>query len=250
MLFQNSSGLRSISGVDLGAALARQGAGFGFGQRLAFGAGEGEHHLPALAGQAELARLGKRVEHGKGLAFLRLPGFLDALRLGLEVGGGQALGDVGLQVLGHVGHALAQLAALARRQAQGAGAVGRVEVVQVAQVGRHGAFCRSSLHGLAQQRCAPAAHFAQHEQVVVGLVQAQAKLRSGLGALLADPGQGQVLQLGRAGKAQRGGVNRQPQLVGGEGRSGHQYRCWGGAGHQSLPAISEYGSNWPLALDG
>lgn len=168
-----------------------------------------------------MARLGKCVQRCKGFVLLGLPGLLDALGLGLEVGAGQAFGDVGLQAACHVGQALAQQAALACGQAQRAGAVGLVKVVQVAQVGRHRAFCGLGLHGLAQQRRPPAAHFAQHKQVVVRLLHRQAKLRGGLGALLPDPGQGQVLQLGGAGKAQRGGVNGQAQLVGGKGKCGH-----------------------------
>jgi len=140
-----------------------------------------------------VARLGEGIQRRKSAGLLSLPGPLDDLGLGLAIGAGQALGDVGLQHFGRLQQGQSQLAPLARRRAQGAGALGGVKVVQVTQVGRHRALGRRRLRGLAQQRGAPAAHFAQNEQVVVGLVHGQAKLGGGLGALLADPGQGQVL---------------------------------------------------------
>ncbi len=173
-----------------------------------------------------MAGLCKGIQRGKGAGLLGLPGFLYGLGFGFAIGAGQALGDVGLQHLGHLQHGCAQLAPLPGGQAQGAGALGGVKVVQIAQVRRHGTLGRSGLCGLAQQRGAPAAHFAQNEQVVVGLVHGQAKLGGGLGALLADPGQGQVLQFGGAGKAQGFGCDGQPQLMGFKGNGGHgQWRC-------------------------
>ena len=182
-----------LGGIDFGAAFARQGQGLVFRERVAFVAREGEHHLAAFAREAKVAGLCKGIQRGKGAGLLGLPGFLYGLGFGFAIGAGQALGDVGLQHLGHLQHGCAQLAPLPGGQAQGAGALGGVKVVQIAQVRRHGTLGRSGLCGLAQQRGAPAAHFAQNEQVVVGLVHGQAKLGGGLGALLADPGQGQVL---------------------------------------------------------
>ncbi len=165
--------------------------------------------------------LGKGVQRGKGLALVALVGLLDALGVGAHVGAGQALGDVGLQRIAQVGHGLAQVLALAGGQAQRARALGGLEVVQVAQVRRHGALGGGGLHGLAQERAAPAAHLAQHEQVVVRLLHGQAKPRSRFGALLANPGQVQVLQFAGVSKAQALGRNAQPQLLGGEGGGRH-----------------------------
>ena len=203
--FQRAQGLRKrddfgaqglFGFVDAGALLGGQGAGFSFGQGLAAGACEGEHHVPAVfvrALQPELPGLGKGLQHGKCLGFLRFVGLLNGAGLGAEVRAAQVARNIGLQGLGQLCHGPAQHTALACGQAQGAGALGGVKVVQVAPVRRHGSLGRSGLCGLAQQRGAPAAHFAQNEQVVVGLVHGQAKLGGGLGALLADPGQGQVL---------------------------------------------------------
>ena len=165
--------------------------------------------MPALAAQAKLQRLGKGVQGGKSLRLLGLVGFFDALALGPEVGTVQALGYVGLQRARELLHALAQHTALPCGQAQGAGALGGIEVVQVAQVRGDAALRGGLLHGLVQQRGAATADLAQHEQVVVGLLHAQTKACGGFGALLADPGQGQVLQLGGAGKAQAVGGNGQ-----------------------------------------
>jgi hypothetical protein len=92
-----------LGGVDSGGARG-QGAGFGFGQRLAFGAREGEHHVPAFARCRRNWRAwAKASSTAKALGFLRLPGFAvwrsaSALKSGLA----QALGDVGLQGLGHL----------------------------------------------------------------------------------------------------------------------------------------------------
>ena len=137
--------------VNFGAALAREGAGVGFGQRLALGAEQGENHMPLVAREAKAQRLGQRIQFGKGLGLAGLVGLFDARALGAEVGAVQALGDVGLQRARELLHALAQHAPLACRQAQRARALGVVKVVQVAQVGGHGPLGGGLLHGLVQQ---------------------------------------------------------------------------------------------------
>ena len=210
-----------FGGFDFGAAFARECVGVGLGQGLALGADECEHHVPALAGQAKLQSFGQGIQGGKGLRLLGFVGLFDALALGAEVGAVQALGNIGLQRARDLLHALAQQAPLSRRQAQGAGALGGVKVVQVAQVRWHRAQRRRLLHGLVQQCGAAAAHLAQHKQVVVRLLQPQAKTGGRLGALLANPGQGQVPQIGRAGKTQTVGGDAQAQLGRGKWDSGH-----------------------------
>lgn len=67
-------------------------------------------------------------------------------------------------------------------------------------------------HHLAQQRGAPAADFAEHEQVVVRLRHLQSEPRSLLGPRLPDPGQRFLQQLGRLGKPQRRGIDAQAQV--------------------------------------
>ena len=231
--FQRAQGLRKrddfgaqglFGFVDAGALLGGQGAGFGFGQGLATGACEGEHHVPAVfvrALQPELPGLGKGLQHGKCLGFLRFVGLLNGAGLGAEVRAAQVARNIGLQGLGQLCHGPAQHTALACRQAQSAGALGGLKVVQVAQVWRHRPQGCGRLHGLAHEGCPPAAHFAQHKEVVVGLVHVQPELCGSLRAFLPDPWQGQILQLGGAGKTERGGVDGQAQLRGREGVGGH-----------------------------
>jgi hypothetical protein len=110
-----------LGGLDRGAALARQGVGFFFGERLAARAQQREHHAPVLAREAKVPRLGKRIERGKSLRLLRVPVAFDALHLSLVVGRREAFGDFALQRLGQLGHGLAQLPPLARgrRSARG-----------------------------------------------------------------------------------------------------------------------------------
>ncbi len=113
-----------LGGVDLGAALACEGARIRLGQGLALGADQREDHVPALAAQAKLQSLGKGVQGGESLRLLGFVGFFDALALGPEVGAVQALGYVGLQRARELLHALAQHTALPGGQAQGAGRSG------------------------------------------------------------------------------------------------------------------------------
>ncbi len=146
---------------------------------------------------------------------------LEPVLRGLEVGFGKALRNPGLQRLDQLQHQVAQLAALAGGQAQRARALGRIEVVQVAQVGRGRAPGGGSLHFLLQQGRAPGADVAEHEQVVVRVVEPEAEAGRSQRALLADPGQFLLRQFGCVGKAELGGIELQAQLGGSESDGGH-----------------------------
>ena len=177
--------------------------------------------------QGKVAFVGKGGQGAVGLGFLVGVVALQGVAVGLEVGLGQSLRNVLLQRLHRLGHALAQLAPLAGRQAQGARPLGRVKSVQVTQVGRGGAQGGGGLHLLRQQGGTARADVAQHKQVVVGLVQGQAKASGGLCPFLANPGQRLVRQLARVGKAQPGRVHFQPQGVRRQAR-GRRQRLGGG----------------------
>ncbi len=210
-----------LGAVELGPTLARQLGGLLLGQRLAVVAAQREHQVAVFAAQREVSGFGKRRERGVGLGLLRQVGFFDRLAAGFELLALQPLGHLGLQRANQRGHQLAQLAPLPRRHAQRARMLRCVEVVQVTQVGRNGPARRHRLHQLLQQRGAPAAHFAQHEQVVARLLQGQAEARGRLGPLLADPGQGLVQQLGGVGKSQLRGIDGDPQFAGGQAGDRH-----------------------------
>ncbi len=203
------------------ARLLRQAGELGLGQALALAADQGQDQLATLAPQREVALGGKGRQRlvGLGLAFGVV--MLELVLCGLEVGFGKALRDVGLQRLDQLDHGLAQLASLAGGQAQRARALGRIEVVQVAQVGRGRTPGSGGLHLLLQQGRAPGADVAEHEQVVVRVVEPEPEAGRGQRALLADPGQFLLRQFGRVGKAELGGIELQAQLGGSESDGGH-----------------------------
>ena len=62
---------------------------------------------------------------------------------------------------------------------------------------------------------------AEHEQVVVRVVESEAEAGRGQRALLTDPGQFLLRQFGCVGKAELGGIELQAQLGGGESDGGH-----------------------------
>ena len=183
---------------------------------------QGENQVARVAVEGEAAGLGKGVEFGVGLGLFHLVGFFDALALGLEVLAVQAQRDFGLPIFDQLGHQLAQLATLPGRQAQGLGPLGHIKVVQIAQVRWHGAAAGHAGHHLLEQGGAATADFAQHKQVVAGLVKPQAKAGGALGPLLADPGQGLLRQLRRVGKAQRLRGDADAQVGRGHAVDGHR----------------------------
>lgn len=202
----------AFRGIHARPLRAAQRHGLAGRQRLAVVVALGEHHAALLPDQSEVAGLGQGAQGGEGLLFLGLVVRLDALAVGLDVRGQQPFRDLGLQRPGQICHPLAQQAAPAGRQAQRDGMLRRLEVVEVAEVRGHRPAGGFPGHHLAQQRGAPAADFAEHEQVVVRLRHLQSEPRSLLGPRLPDPGQRFLQQLGRLGKPQRRGIDAQAQV--------------------------------------
>ncbi len=208
---------------DSGAAFLRQGEHFVLGQRVAFLAAQREQHVAGFAMHREIARFGKGFQPGVGLGFFLLVGFFDALALGLEILPVQILRNFGLQGLHHLRHGLAQQAPLPGGQAQRARAFRRIEVVQIAQVGRRRPACRRLLHRLPEQRRAAAADLAQHEQVVIRLIHAEAEAGGLLRALLPDPRQRMFQQFGSVVEPELIGIDSEAQLGGCQVRDRHDF---------------------------